>query len=390
MELKSVKEADVKNKRILVRCGFDVPFNENGEIVEDARIHECKQTFQYLIKNQAKLILCSHNGRPKGKVVPRLSMDKIKRCLEKHLNQRVIKLNDCIGPAVEKEVFKMKSGEIILLENLRFHIEEEENESDFTKQLAGLAEVYVNEAFANCHRDHASMTGVPEYLPAYAGFRLQKEVETLAKIMEQPERPFVAVIGGAKISDKIQVIKKFIATADHVLLGGALANTILKAQGLSVGKSLVEEDMMKVANYLPLTDTHLHVPVDVITASEIAEGASTESKAVGNVGDGEYILDIGPDTINLYEMIIKKARTVVWGGPMGYFEIEAFTKGSYEIAKAICRSEAVSIVGGGDTIEALDQAGCLGKISFVSTGGGAMLKFLEQGTLVALKPLIKN
>lgn len=390
MELKSVKEAKVAGKRVLVRCGFDPPLDEAGDITDDQRLKECLPTIEYLVEQQAKLILCSHNGRPKGRLVQKLSMDKVGRRLQQLLGRPVQKLNDCVGPVVEQAVNQMKSGDIILLENLRFHKEEGENEPQFAKQLAGLAEAYVNEAFANAHRDHASMTGVPRHLPAYAGFRLEKEVEVLSELMGQPVHPLVAVIGGAKISDKIKVIKKFLETADHVLIGGALANTILKAKGISIGKSVVEEEMMLVAKELPLTDTRLHLPVDVVVAREMSGGVPTEKKAVGSVADDEYILDIGPDTVKLFEMVIGQARTVVWGGPMGYFEIEAFAQGSFSIAKAICRSGAKSIAGGGDTLKVLDQAHCRREISFVSTGGGAMLEFLEGRMLPGIQPLLKH
>jgi len=388
MKLRSLEEADIKNKKVLIRCGFDVPFDENGDIVDDERIKECVPTFNYLLEKQAKLILMAHNGRPKGKVVKKLSMDKIGKRLEEILGKQIKKLDDCIGPQVEAEVASINQGDIIILENLRFHKEEKKNDEDFAKQLARLAEIYINEAFANAHRDHASMTGITKFLPAYAGFRLQKEIEVLSELMENPEHPFVAIIGGAKISDKIKVIKKFLETADHVLLGGALANTILQAQGVSIGKSLVEKGMADVANQLPLTNVHLHVPVDVMVADKIAENVDAEKKAVGNVSDEEYILDIGPDTIKLYDMVISKAKTVIWGGPMGYFEIGSFSKGSFEVAESICRSQAMSVVGGGDTLEVLDRVGCKESIKFISTGGGAMLEFLEGTQLPALKPLM--
>lgn len=390
MKLRSITTADVRGKRVLVRCGFDVPFDDNGEITDDDRIQECLPTIKHLIEQGAKVILCGHNGRPKGQVVLKLSMAKVAERLTKLLKQEVKYLNDCIGPEVTAAVTALQPGQVLLLENLRFHGAEETNGPAFAKQLADLGELYVNEAFSNIHRDHASMTGIPKLLPSYAGFRLQKEVETLANVMKHPAHPFVAVIGGAKISDKIQVIKQLLKVADHVLLGGALANNILKAQGLSVGKSLVEEKMMHVAKELTLVDTHLHVPVDVITARKIAADVLTEQKAVGSVADDEYILDIGPDTIKLFEMIIKEAKTIVWGGPMGYFELKPFAQGTFEVAKLIGQSEATSVAGGGDTVEALEQSGFKKKISFISTGGGAMLKFLEGAPLPALALLMET
>lgn len=390
MELKNIKEANVNGMRVLIRCGFDVPFDQDGNITDDERIVQCLPLIKYLSNKGAKCILCSHNGRPKGEIVPKLSMDKIAARLEELIELSIKKINDCIGAEVKTAVDEMQSGDIVLLENLRFHKEEEQNDDDFSKQLASLADIYVNEAFANSHRNHSSMTGVMKLLPSYAGFRLVEEIKTLSGVFDNAERPLVAVIGGVKISDKINVITRFLTVADHILIGGALANNILKAKGVSVGKSIVEEKMMDVAKSLPLTDIRLHVPVDVLVANEISDKVDVQKKAAGNVGDDEYILDIGADTIKLYEMIIAQAKTVVWGGPMGYFEIKAFSKGSVKIAKSICKSSSKSIVGGGDTMKVLDLAKCEKKISFVSTGGGAMLEFLGNNSLPAIDPLIKK
>ncbi len=390
IKLKSIKEADVANKHVIVRCGFDVPFNDDGNIANDERISECLATLKYLVNQNAKVIIISHNGRPKGKIIPKLSMDKIAERLEKLLGQEIKKLSDCIGQDVREVASGLQEGQVLLLENLRFHIEEEAGDSKFAKELAMLGDIYVNEAFANSHRKHASMVGIPKYLPSFAGFRLEKEIETLSEVMDDPKRPLVVVIGGAKISDKIKVIKKFLKVADQVMVGGALANTILKAKGISIGKSIVEDSMINFAKELLLTDTNFHIPLDVVVANRIDKDALTEMKAVGNVSEQEYILDIGPDTIKLYERIIKDAKTVIWGGPMGFFEYKAFAEGTNKIAKSIGNSEAMSIVGGGDTIDALDKAGCKDKISFISTGGGAMLKYLEAETLPAIEPLIKK
>ncbi|MDP2683433.1 MAG: phosphoglycerate kinase [bacterium] len=390
IKLKSIKETDVANKHVIVRCGFDVPFGDKGEIVNDERIVECLSTIKYLIDQNAKVILISHNGRPKGKIVPKLSMDKVAERLEKLLDIKVIKLNDCIGQEVRDAVAKLEEGQVMLLENLRFHIEEEAGDKNFAKEISMLGEIYVNESFATSHRKHASMTGIPMYLPSFAGFRLEKEIEILSSALQEPKRPLVAVIGGAKISDKMKVIKKFLKIADHVIVGGALANTILKAKGIAIGKSIVEDEMIDFAKELLLTDTNFHLPVDVIVASRIDKDAATEMKAVGNVAEHEYILDIGPDTIKLYNNIIKEAQTIIWGGPMGFFEYKAFAQGTNDIANAIADSEALSIVGGGDTMDALKKAGCKDKIDFISTGGGAMLKYLESMTLPAVEPLIKR
>lgn len=390
MKLRTLDQANVSGKRVLVRCGFDVAMDEEGRILDDARIRECIPTIEYLISHNAKVILCGHNGRPKGKIVKRLSMNTVAERLEQLLGRKVLKLDESIGPDIEKAAFALKDQEVLVLENLRFHAEEEANDPAFAKSLASLAELYVDEAFANIHRDHASMTGVTAFVPAYAGFRLQKEIEMLTKVVQKPEHPFVAVIGGAKISDKIKVIKKMLEVADYVLLGGALANTILKAQGISVGKSLVEDEMISIAKDLTLIDNRLRVPVDVVTAKAIEKNVPTTAKAVARVQDDEYILDIGKDTVNLYEMIVKKAKMIVWGGPMGYFEIKEFAKGTCEIARMIGQSDAFSVVGGGDTIEALDQSGYKENISFISTGGGAMLQFLQGSKLPALEAVTEK
>ena len=390
MLLRKINEAVVNNKRVLVRCGFDIPFDEKGGIADDVRIVECLETIRFLLKKHSKIIICSHNGRPEGKIIPKLSMDKVAVRLKKLLNHPVIKLQDCIGPEVERRVKTMNAGEIILLENLRFHPEEEKNNKKFATQLARLGDIYINEAFANLHRRHASMVAVAELLPAFTGFRLQKEIEVLTEILKNPTRPLVAIIGGAKISDKIRVIRRFLDIADHVLLGGALANTILKVQGISIGKSFVENEMMSLARSLPLISTKLHVPVDVVTAREATKNAKTENRAVGGVANDEYIYDIGPDTIKLFSMIIKNAGTIVWGGPMGYFELKPFAKGTIKLAKIIASSRAFSLVGGGDTVDAVDMAGCREKISFISTGGGAMLEFIEGKKLPALQALIRK
>ena len=384
MKLKTIDQAIVENKRVLVRCGFDVPFSSDGKIEDDERIKECVPTIENLIQRGAKVVLIAHNGRPKGKIVPKLSMKEVAIRLEELLHRRVDTAEDCVGRVVEKQVNALKPQGIVLLENLRFHKEEEENDPEFAQQLSRLGDVYVDEAFANIHRDHASMTGVAKLLPAYAGLRLQKEIEALAKIVEKPEHPFIAIIGGAKISDKIKVIRRLMDVADYVLLGGALANTILKAKGLSVGKSIVEDAMMSIAKELTLLDNRLRVPVDVVVAKDISGSAKKTIKAVANVKEDEYILDIGPDTVSLYAMIIKQAKTIVWGGPMGYFEQPPFDEGTNQIARIVSDSSAFSVAGGGDTLDSLRKSGHKEGVSFASTGGGAMLSFIEGKKLPAL------
>lgn len=390
MELRSIKDAALSGKRALVRCEFNVPFSDDGTIADDKRISVCMPTIQYLVDQGAKVILCAHLGRPQGKVVESLKMEPVAVRVSDLLGKPVKKLNNCIGAEVRTAVEEMENGDVVLLENLRFHDGEKSGDPNFAKELASNADIYVNEAFGSSHREDASMLGVTKYIPSVAGFRLQEEFDTLSRVIEDPARPLVAIIGGAKISDKIKVIKKFLDIADHVMLGGALANNLLKAKGLAIGKSIFEEEMMDVARELALVDTHLHIPVDVITAKKIEANVPTKKKAAGSVKDDEYILDIGPDTINLYGKIIDSAQTIVWGGPMGYFEIEEFARGTKEIAKKVCASSGISIVGGGDSLDALQRAGCANQVTFASTGGGAMLKMLEGEILPALKPLMKK
>jgi len=386
MKLKSIREVKIKGKRVLLRSGFDVPFDKRGKIRDDERIRDSLPTIKYLLKKKAKIIIISHNGRPNGRRVKRLAMDEVAKRLAELLRKKVDKLNECLGEKVKEYVARMKSGQIVVLENLRFCQEEKRNDLKFAKSLASLADIYINDAFANSHRQHASMVGIPRYLPSYAGFLLEKEINFLEKFIKQKKRPFVAVVGGAKISTKLGAVLNLRRKVDVMLLGGALANTILKSMNIQIGSSLIENNMIKKIKKLDLTDIGLKIPVDVI----VAKGNKVFERPVGRVGRREKIYDIGPDTIALYKAIIEKAKRIVWAGPMGYFEKKKFSRGSYEIAKAIAESRGVSLVGGGDTVEVLNELGLKNKIDFVSTGGGAMLKFLENETLPALKPLIKK
>ncbi|MDZ7798305.1 MAG: phosphoglycerate kinase [Patescibacteria group bacterium] len=386
MRLKTFSKAKVKNKKVILRCGFDVPFSKKGKIEDDTRIKQSLPTIKYLIKNKAKVIIISHNGRPGGKYVKRLSMDEIGQKLSKFLRKKVKKLDDCVGSKVKEKVAKMKPGSVILLENLRFHQGEKNKDPKFIQALVDLGEIYINDAFANSHRDHASMFGITHYLPSYAGLLVKKEINFLQKFIKKPKKPFVAIVGGAKISSKLKAVVSLFKKTDALLLGGALANTILKAKGLQVGQSLIEDNMIKKVKKMKLTDIRLKIPVDVV----VARGKKAYQRPVGGVDEQEKIYDIGQDTITLYKEIIKKAGQVVWAGPMGFFEDKRFQKGSYAIAQAISRSSAVSLVGGGDTLDVLNELNLKNKISHISTGGGAMLEFLTKGTLPALKPLIKK
>lgn len=388
MRLKTLKNIRVKGKKVLLRAGFDVPFDKSGKIEDDERICESLPTIKYLFRNKAKVIIISHNGRPEGKYIKKLAMDAVARRLSQLLRQKVDKLSDCIGREVEDFIKKMKPGQVVLLENLRFHKEEEGNELIFAKKLARLGDLYVNDAFSNSHRQHASMSAVTRYLPSYAGFLVEKEVKALSEILYRPKHPFVAIVGGAKISDKLKTIINLFHKTDAMLIGGALANTILKAHGLQVGKSLIEADMVAKIRKLDLTDVRLKIPVDVVVSDRISASSKAWFRPAGAVRKNEIILDIGQDTLNLFKAIIAKARQIVWAGPMGYFEISKFSRGSFEIAKALAKSKAETCAGGGDTLHVLEKLGLKNKFSFVSTGGGAMLKFLEGKILPGIKPLI--
>lgn len=391
MTLKTVKTADVKNKRVILRVDFNVPV-ENGQVVDNTRIKGSLATINYLLDNKAKVIVLAHFGRPDGKIDDQFRLKPVALELQNLLaKNKVIYFPYCPGDkGVKEEAGKLKPAEVLILENIRFCPGEEKNDLKFSKEIAKLGDLYVNDAFGAAHRSHASTAGITKFLPSYAGFLLEKEVTTLSEIMEDPARPFIGIIGGAKISTKLAVIRSLLSKVDFLLLGGALANTILKAQGIQIGKSLVEEKMIKLATELVLTENRLKIPVDLVVAKEISEKAKIKKRAVGKVKEDEIILDIGPDTVNLYGMIIKKARTIVWNGPMGYFEIKNFAKGTYEIAEKIAKSNASSIVGGGDTIDAIKEVNLLDKFSYVSTGGGAMLEFLKGKVLPGIKPLIKE
>lgn len=390
MRLKTLKNAPVFGKRVIIRAGFDVPFDKKGKIEDDERIQDSLPTIKYLLKKRAKVIIISHNGRPEGKYVKKLAMDEVAKRLSQFLKQKVFKLNDCVGKEIKNFVSNMKPGQVTLLENLRFHKEEEKNEKYFAKKLAHLGDLYVNDAFSNSHRQHASMVAVTRYLPSYAGFLVEKEVKALSEVLIEPEHPFVAIVGGAKISDKLGTIINLFHKTDALLIGGAIANTILKAHGIQVGKSLIEADMVSKVKKLPLTDVRLKIPVDVVVSDKVAKNAKAWFRPAGAVKKNEIILDIGEDTLSLFKAIIAKARQIIWAGPMGYFESKKFARGSFEIAKAVAESKAKSIVGGGDTLHVLGILHLKNKLSFISTGGGAMLKFLEGHSLPAIKPLIKK
>jgi phosphoglycerate kinase len=386
-EKKTIRDIDVKGKKILVRVDFNVPLKD-GKVADDTRIRAALPTIQYLMSHGAAVILCSHLGRPKGQRLPELSLRPVANRLSELLEEPVAFVEDCVGTEVKDAAAALGLGKVLLLENTRFHPEETKNDPAFAAELASLAEIYVNDAFGTAHRAHASSEGVAHHLPAVAGFLMEKELTFLGKVLSDPEHPFVALLGGAKVSDKIGVVKSLLERADTLLIGGGMANTFLAAQGLQMGDSLVEEDSLEVASeILQKAGEHLILPVDAIIADAFSEDAHWKTASVSDVPEGWRILDIGPDTVQRFTEFLGNARLVVWNGPMGVFEFSPFAKGTFAIAKAIADSDAVSIIGGGDSAAAISKAGLSDRISHVSTGGGASLEFLEGKQLPGVAAL---
>ncbi len=386
MAIKSIADLDLFNKRVFCRFDFNVPLDGNGAIKDDTRIVRALPTIRYAIEKGARLILCSHLGRPQGTVKPELSLKPVAARLSQLLGQNVSFVNDCVGPEVLLVVNNLHSGEMVLLENVRFHSEETKNDPKFSAQLAELADVYINDAFGTAHRAHCSTVGIAELLKEKgAGLLMKEELENLEKAFANPRKPVVGIIGGAKVSDKISVLKNILTKMDMVLIGGGMANTFLKAEGLEVGISLVENDMIGIAKEImgiaSARKCDFCLPKDVIVASGMDNGAESKVTSVDKIGLKEMALDIGPVTTREFSGRIQKAGTIIWNGPMGVFEQAAFKKGTMEIAKAVAASKAFSVVGGGDSVRAVIQAGVSKKISYISTGGGAFMEFLEGKAL---------
>ncbi len=385
---KTVRDLDFQGKKVLVRVDFNVPIKD-GSVGDDTRIRAALPTLNYLLEHGATLILCSHLGRPKGEPKPEFSMRPVSKRLSELLDREVAFAEDCIGEVAEKAAGSLKPGEVLLLENTRFHAGETKNDPEMAKQLAALADVYVNDAFGSAHRAHASTEGVAKYLPAVAGFLMEKEIQYLGQAIADPKRPFVAILGGAKISDKIGVIRNLLVKADQILIGGGMANTFFKAKGLEVADSLIEGEALETARQLVEEGSaKLHLPVDVVIADAFDANAEAKTIPVGPVPQGWRILDIGPETVAAFSRIVKEAGTVVWNGPMGVFEFPRFADGTYGVAKAVAGSGATTIIGGGDSVAAINQSGLANQVTHISTGGGASLEMLEGLALPGVVALL--
>ena len=381
MNKKTVKDIDVRGKKVLVRVDFNVPLNDNREITDETRIVGAMPTIEYLLEQHAKVILCSHLGRPKGEPKPEFSLAPVAARLEQLSGRKVIFASDTIGSSAQAAVEAVNDGEIVLLENVRFHKEETKNDTEFAKKLAALADIFVSDAFGTCHRAHASTAGVADYIPAVAGLLIEKELEILGSALDNPVRPFTAILGGAKVSDKIGVIENLLNKVNSVIIGGGMAFTFLKAKGFEVGASIVDEESLELALDLikkaAEKGVDFFLPVDCIVADKFDANAKTQVVPVEAIPAEWMGLDIGPATRMLYADKIRTARTVVWNGPMGVFEMPAFAEGTKTVAKAMADSEAITIIGGGDSAAAVKQLGFADAMTHISTGGGASLEYLE-------------
>ena len=394
MSKKTVRDIELKNKRVLVRCDFNVPMDENKNITDNRRIVAALPTIKYLLEQNCKIVLCSHLGRPKGEFKPEYSLKPVAKELGRLLNIDIKMANDVIGEDAINKYNNLKNGEIMLLENLRFHREETDNDPEFSKKLSTFGEIFVNDAFGTAHRAHASTEGVTHFLPAVSGFLIEKELKFLGDALENPQRPFVAILGGSKVSDKIGVIDNLLEKVDVLLIGGGMAYTFFKAQGYSVGNSLCEEDKCELALELmqkaKSKNVKLMLPVDTKIGKEY--DPNTESKTVlsTEIPDGWEGLDIGEETIKIYAKELQKAKTIVWNGPLGVFEFDKFAIGTNQIARALGDIDAIKIIGGGDSAAAVEKAGLAEKMTHISTGGGASLEFLEGKKLPGIEALMEK
>ena len=388
---RSIRDLDVQGKTVLVRVDYNVPLDDEGHVADATRITATLPTLAYLREHGAKVVLMAHFGRPKGKVDPKYSLKPVAEELTRQLCVEVPLAPDCVGPEVERMVKALQPGGVLLLENVRFHPEEEQNDPAFSKQLASLGNLYVNDAFGAAHRAHASTAGIAEYLPSAAGFLMHKELEVLGGILENPKRPFVAIVGGAKVSSKLGVLESMLQRVDKLLIGGGMANTFLKARGLEVGTSLLEADLVQTAADLDRRAKEkgvaLLLPEDVVVADKVAEGASVQVVDASNVPADRAIVDIGPKAAASYAKALDGAGTVLWNGPMGVFEIPAFAEGTKAVAQALARSDAVTVIGGGESVAAVEQLGLADKMTHISTGGGASLELLEGRELPGVAAL---
>lgn len=392
MNKKTVRDIDLKDKKVIVRCDFNVPLDENGKITDNRRIVGALDTIKYLLEQNAKIILVSHLGRPKGEVKPEFSLKPVAEELSRLLGKDVKLASDIIGESAKTLTSDMKSGDIVLLENIRFDAREEKNDLEFAKQLASMAEIYVNDAFGTAHRAHSSTAGIAQYLPAVSGFLMEKELNFLGTALENPKRPFDAILGGAKVSDKIAVIDNLLNKVNSLIIGGAMANTFIKAMGYNVGNSLCETDKIDLANELiekaKLKNIKLILPIDAKIGKEFNKDTESKIVDINNVPEGWSIFDIGPKTIELYKKELENAKTIVWNGPVGLFEFDQFAIGTNSVAEILASLDnATTIIGGGDSAAAVEKSGLADKMTHISTGGGASLEFLEGKKLPGVECL---
>ncbi|NRS19618.1 phosphoglycerate kinase [Brevibacillus sp. HB1.4B] len=393
MNKKSIRDVELAGKRVFCRVDFNVPM-QDGVITDDTRIRAAVPTIRFMMEAGAKVILASHFGRPKGQVVEEMRLTPVAAHLSSLLGKDVRKLEDCHGADVEAAVERMESGDVILLENVRFHAGEEKNDPELAKSFAALADLFVNDAFGTAHRAHASTAGIAEYIPAVAGLLMEKEIRFMGGALSNPERPFTAIVGGAKVKDKIAVIENLLTKVDHLIIGGGMANTFLKAQGYGIGASLCEDDKLDLARTLmdqaKERGVQLLMPVDVVVADRFAADAEKQVVAIDAIPEGWMALDIGPKTVDQYHSVIVESKTVVWNGPMGVFEMDAFAGGTIGVAKAMAVCSGTTIIGGGDSVAAVEKAGVAEQMTHISTGGGASLEFMEGKELPGVAVLADN